>query len=295
MKAFNYAAPSSLDEAVALLAAQGDRARPLAGGTDLLVQLRAGRYELDTVVDIKRVPELNELSFDSTNGLVIGAALPCYRIYENPDICQAYPGLIDAVSTIGGIATQGRATLGGNLCNAAPSANSIPAMIALRGTCTVSGPDGTRRIPVEDFCTGAGRTVLEPGELLVSIHFAVPRVNSSSCYLRFTPRNEMDIAVAAAGVAVQLSSDLQTIMSARIALGTVAPVVILAEEAGAYLAGKPATEETIAQAAALAQQVAKPRTSMRGTASHRRHLAGVLTRRALLRAISRARGEKDGE
>jgi CO/xanthine dehydrogenase FAD-binding subunit len=293
MNAFEYAAPASLNEAVALLAAHGDRARPLAGGTDLLVQLRAGRYQLDTVVDVKRVPELNELSFDSTNGLTIGAAVPCYRIYEDSDISAAFPALIDAVSTIGGIATQGRASVGGNLCNAASSANSIPAMIALRGTCTISGPNGTRQVPVEEFCTGPGRTVLTPGELLVAIRFAVPKVNSGSCYMRFTPRNEMDIAVAAAGVGVQLSSDLKTIISARIALATVAPVVIVAEEAGSYLAGKAVSEETIAEAAKLAQAAARPRDSMRGTASHRRHLAGVLTRRALQKAISRASGEKE--
>jgi CO/xanthine dehydrogenase FAD-binding subunit len=291
MKAFEYAAPGSLAEAVTILAAQGDRARPLAGGTDLLVQLRAGRFALDTVVDIKRVPELNELSFDYMNGLTIGAAVPCCLIYEHPDIVKAYPGLIDAVSTIGGIATQSRASIGGNLCNAASSANSIPVMMALAGTCMIAGPSGTRRVAVEKFCTGAGRTVLAPGEVLVSIHFPVPKINSNSCYLRFTPRNEMDIAVASAGVAVQLSADLQSITAARIALGTVAPVVILAEEAGAYLAGNPVSKETIAQAASLAQQAAQPRTSMRGTASHRRHLAAVLTRRALDKAISRARGE----
>ena len=292
MRAYQYCAPTTVSEAVALLAEKGERARPLAGGTDLIVQMRAGRVDLERVVDVKRIPELGELSVDGDRGLTLGAAVPAYRIYEDPAVVQWYPALVDAASAIGGIAIQGRATVGGNLCNAASCANSAPPLMVLGAVCNVVGSRGARTVLLEAFFTGSGRTVLEPGELLVSIQVPPPRPGLGARYLRFTPRQEMDIAVVGVGAAVLLSDDFQTIRSARIALSVVAATPVMAPEAAASLEGKPATAESIAAAAAIAKGAVRPRTTMRGTAAHRRHLVGVLTERALSDAIRRARGEK---
>ncbi|MGH2371769.1 MAG: FAD binding domain-containing protein, partial [Chloroflexota bacterium] len=198
VQTFEYVSPASLEEAVTLLAAKDGKARPLAGGTDLLVQLRAERYALERVVDVKAIPELNELRFSLADGLTLGAAVPCYRIYEHPGIAAAYPALADSVSIIGGIGIQGRASVGGNLCNASPSGDTIPSLIVLGATCNLVGPQGRRSVSVEQFCIAPGTTILEPGELLVSLHLPPPEPRAGSHYLRFIPRNEMDIAVAGA-------------------------------------------------------------------------------------------------
>ena len=287
MKWIDYEAPHSVQGAVDLLSEAGDRARPLAGGTDLLVQLRARAYDLDTVVDVKNIPELNELTYDPDNGLTIGAAVPCYRIYGNSSVKSVYPGIVDAASIIGGTQIQGRASLGGNLCNAAPSADSVPAMIAYNGVARIAGPDGEREVALEDFCTFVRQTVLQPGELLVSLHFPSPPANSGANYIRFIPRNEMDIAVAGAGVSVVL--DNGDIAEARVTLASVAPTPLFVEDAGEAVAGKPATEETVRIASNIARDAAKPITDMRGTIEYRKHLCEVLTRRAMLTAIERAK------
>ena len=289
MKWFDFATPTSVGEAVGLLTAHPG-ARLLAGGTDLLVQLRAGRKETDLVVDLKRIPELNTLEYDPAGGLTIGAAVPCYRIYRDPTVARAYPALVELASLIGGTQIQGRASLGGNLCNAAPSADSIPLLIALGATCRISGPRGAREIAVEDFCTAPGRNVLQPGELLVALHLPPPAPHSGARYLRFIPRNEMDIAVAGVGVEVVL--DNGKFRSARIALASVAPTPLFVREAGDALAGQPVNDTTIARAADIARASAAPITDMRGTADYRRHLCGVLTRRALEAAVQRAREGK---
>lgn len=292
MRPYEYHAPATVDEAVALLAEKGERARPMAGGTDLIIQMRAGRFDLERVVDVKRIKEVNELTFDAKRGLTCGAATPCCLIYENAQVVAAYPALVDAVSSIGGIGIQSRASVGGNLCNAASCANSAPPLMVLGATCHIVGPAGARNVPVESFFVGSGRTVLAPGELLVSIQVPPPTPGLGARYLRFTPRAEMDIAVVGVGVAVVLAEDGQTIRWAKIAMSVVAATPIMAPEAGASLAGKTVSEEVITAAAALAQQEARPRTSMRGTAAHRRHLIGVLTARALRDAIRRAKGER---
>ncbi|HKW99553.1 MAG TPA: xanthine dehydrogenase family protein subunit M [Bryobacteraceae bacterium] len=286
MKWFDYAAPSSLSEARELLV-KHPAARLLAGGTDLIVQLRAGRKQTDFVIDLKRIPELNALDFDPSRGLTLGAAVPCYRIYQNRAVAAAYPALAEVASLIGGTQIQGRASIGGNLCNAAPSADSVPLLIAMRATCRIAGPGGTREIAVEDFCTGPGRNVLGQGELLVSLHLPAPPPQSGARYLRFIPRNEMDIAVAGAGVEVVLEDG--RFRSARIALAAVAPTPLFVREAGDALAGNPVSDATLASAAEIARASASPITDMRGTADYRRHLCGVLTRRALESAIQRAR------
>ncbi len=289
MQAFEYIDAKTVSEAVALLDDKGEKARILAGGTDLIVQAREGRRTLDWMIDIKSIPEVNVLDFDSETGLTLGAAVPCYRIYDDEAICNAYPGLVDATKIIGGTAIQGRAGVGGNLCNASPAADCIPPLIALNATCAIAGPNGEREIPVEEFCTGPGQTALAKGEMLVSLKLLAPQQNSSSYYLRFIPRNEMDIAVVGAGASVILDDDKQRIVSARIALGAVAPTPLFAEEASELLSDREITDDAIGEAAQAAQAIARPISDMRGTAEQRTHLVGVLTRRALNGAIQRVK------
>ena len=288
MQDFEYIAPRTLSEAVALMSEKGESARPLAGGTDILVQLRGGRRSVERIVDVKHVPELNEMSFSRESGLVLGAAVPCYRLYQDQDIAQAYPGIMDAASMIGGIQIQGRASVGGNLCNAAPSADAIPPLIVHNATCVIAGQQGTREIAVEEFCTAPGRNVLQGGELLVSMRIPAPKSGSGGRYLRFIPRNEMDIAVAGVGSWAQLSPDNRSIVSARVALASVAPTPLFVEESGARLAGREVSKEAIEDAAQAAMEAARPISDMRGTIQQRRHLVGVLTRRTLEGAIARA-------
>ena len=287
MKWIDYTSPNSIREAVDLLAEHGERARILAGGTDILVLLRTGRRELDLLVDGKAIPELNEITYDPGAGLTLGAAAPCYKIYSNAAVKQAYPSLIDAASIIGGIQIQGRASIGGNLCNAAPSADAIPVLIALGVTCKIVGPNGAREVAVEDFCTAPGQSQLRADEMLVSLHFPPPPPSSGARYIRFIPRNEMDIAVAGAGVSVELQDG--AFKAARIALASVAPTPLFVKEAGEALVGKPVNEESVQVAADIARDAAKPITDMRGTIEYRKHLCEVLTRRALNTAIERAK------
>ena len=292
MEAIDYIVPKTIGEAVQTMASRGDRARALAGGTDLLVQLRGGRRSADLVVDLKEIPELNALTYSPRNGLTVGAAVPCYQIYGDQAVASAYPAIIDAASLIGSIQIQGRASLGGNLCNSAPSADSIPALIALGAVANVVGPSGSRQIPVEDFCTAPGRNAMQTGEILVSIQVPAPQAHSGAAYLRFIPRNEMDIAVAGVGSSVVLDASGQNFVSGRISLASVAPTPVFARAAGESLAGKPVSDATIEEAAQQAMADAKPITDMRGTIQQRIHLVGVLTRRTLNIAVRRARGEE---
>ena len=290
MEWIDFVTPKTISEAVEMMASKGDRARAMAGGTDVLVQLRGGGLSADLVVDMKEIPELNELSYSAQNGLVLGAAVPCYRIYQNQDVVANYPGLIDAASLIGGIQIQGRASIGGNLCNASPSGDSIPPVIVLGGVANIAGPNGNRQVPVEEFCTAPRRSVLQPGEILVSLSIPVPQAHSGANYLRFIPRNEMDIAVAGVGSSVVLDASGQNIVSARIALASVAPTPVFAQAAGESLAGKAVSDAAIQEASEKAMADAKPINDMRGTVRQRVHLIGVLTRRTLNNAIQRARG-----
>jgi CO/xanthine dehydrogenase FAD-binding subunit len=285
VKAFDYAAPASLPEAVGLLASQPS-ARLLAGGTDLLVQLRSGRKEADVVIDVKKIPELNEVAFSPADGLTIGAAVPCYRLTADASVQAHYPALAEVASWIGGTQIQGRASLGGNLCNSAPSADSIPLLIALGASALIAGPSGRRTVPVEEFCTAPGRNQLAPGELLVSIHIPAPAPFSGAAYLRFIPRNEMDIAVVGAGASVTLTNGVIT--AARVALSSVAPTPLFVPAAGESLLHQAPTPAALEAAAALAQAAASPISDMRGTAAYRRHLCAVMVRRALELAVARA-------
>ena len=289
MQDFGYIAAKTVLEAVALLDEKGQTARILSGGTDLIVQVREARRDVDWMIDIKSIPEVNVLDYNADTGLTLGAAVPCYQIYAVDEICDAYPGLIDATKIIGGTAIQGRAGVGGNLCNASPAADGIPPLIVLNATCVIAGPNGERELPVAQFCTAPGQTALEKGEMLVSLKIPAPESNSSSYYLRFIPRNEMDIAVVGVGASVTLDDAKQKIVSARIALAAVAPTPLFAEEASRLLAGREVSDTAIDEAAQAAQAIARPISDMRGTAEQRTHLVGVLTRRALNGAIQRIR------
>lgn len=291
MKDFEYCAPSTLREAISLKAEKGDAARVLAGGTDLIVQLRGKRFAPDRVIDIKNVPEANELSYGPRRGLVIGAGVPCWRFYNDAEIAERYPGLVDSAAIIGGIQIQGRATFGGNLCNSSPSADTIPSLITHSASCNIAGPNGKRSIAVEDFCTGPGANALEPGEILVSLQLPTAKKNTGSHYQRFIPRNEMDIAVVGVSSHVVLANRGKEFKAVRIALAAVGPTPIFASAAGEGLVGQAVSDEAIAAAAAAAQEVATPISDMRGPAEFRTHLVGVLVKRTLEGAIARARGK----
>lgn len=294
MKSFEYTVPSTVREAVKLLSENGTSARALAGGTDLIVQMRAKRHQPDRVVDVKKIPELNELSLSPRRGLTIGAAVPCHRIYGDAEIAENYPGIVDAAAIIGGIQIQGRATFGGNLCNSSPSADSTPMLIAYGAVAEISGPNGKRKVAVEEFCTAPGANVLTAGELLVSIRVPFAKPNSGAHYLRFIPRNEMDIAVVGAGAHMELGGrgSKRRFKNVRLSLGAVAPTPLFADQVGSLLEGKEINDEDALEAAAdAAKAIAKPISDMRGPAEYRVHLVGVLTKRALRGAARRALGE----
>lgn len=288
MRDFEYEAPATLAEAVRALSQHNGSARPLAGGTDLIDQIRTGRHAPQVVVDVKKVPELSVFEL-SAAGLRLGAAVPCYRVYGDQRLCEAYAALADSARIIGGIQIQSRASIGGNLCNSGPAADSTPSLIALGAIAVIAGPQGRREVAVENFCVGPGKNVLAPGELLVELRFPSRPPHSGSHYRRFIPRNEMDIAVVGVGAAVVLDAAGKTFVSARIGLGAVGPTPLLAEEAGRLLAGQPVSDETIGKAAAAARDIARPIDDMRGTKEFRLHVTGVLTRRVIEEAVKRAR------
>jgi len=288
MQPFAYSAPSSIKEAVEILNKHGDKARAMAGGTDLLVQMRGGRFDLEAVVDIKKIPELNELSNGSSE-LIIGAAVPCYKLYDDSAISKAYPGLIDAATLIGGIQIQSRSGFGGNLCNATPSGDSIGPLIVHSAVANIQGPSGSKSVPVEDFCTGPGSSILGKGDILVSLTVPNQGKNFGAAYERFIPRNEMDIAVAGVASSISVGSDGK-INSARIALASVGPTPIFAKKASDSLTGKPANQESFSEAAKIAKGECSPIEDMRGTVEQRVHLVEVLTGRTLNKSLERIGG-----
>ncbi len=288
MQDVRYAKASSVDEAIDLLNKGGASARVLAGGTDIIVQARERRREVRLFVDIKPIPETQELKYDADGGLTIGAATPCYRIYNDETVKRLYPALIEAASVIGGVAIQGRASLGGNLCNSGPAADSVPAMIVLDGTATIAGPNGRRTVAIEDFNTGPGRNILEPGEFVVSLNFPSPAPNSGAAWQRFIPRNEMDIAVVNAGSFVRFEGN--NVSAAKIAFVAVCPTFQMVQVYASSIVGKPLTDETIKAAGEAAKNTARPIDDMRGTIKQRKHLSAVLVERTLREAAQRARG-----
>ncbi len=290
MQDLRYARASSVAEASRLLADGGPTARVLAGGTDVIVQARERTQEISLFVDIKHIPEAVGVGGAEGGGLTLGAAAPCCHIYDDASVRSSYPALVDATSLIGGTAIQGRASLGGNLCNSSPAADGVPPLIALGATAVIAGPGGERRVPVATFTTGPGRNVLEPGEFVVALEVPAPAPGSGVRFLRFIPRNEMDIAVV--NVASALRLDGAEVAEARVVVGAAAPTALVVEEAAEALVGRPLSQESIASAAAAARAAVRPIDDMRGSIRQRRHLAGVLTERTLRDAARRARGEE---
>jgi xanthine dehydrogenase FAD-binding subunit len=276
-----------VDEAVQLLQKGGSKARAFAGGTDLIVQARERKRDVNLFVDIKAIKETMELSYDPAKGLTVGAATPCYLIYGDETVKKLYPALVEAVTVIGGVAIQGRASIGGNLCNSGPAADSVPAMIALSGVANIAGPGGRRSVKIEDFSTGPGRNVLTDGEFVVNITFPTPASNSGAAWQRFIPRNEMDIAVVNAGTYVRFEG--ANVAEARCAIGAVGPTVIVVDLNDAIV-GKPLTDDTIKAAGEAAKAAARPIDDMRGSIKQRKHLSAVLVERTLREAARRALG-----
>ncbi|MCA9824066.1 MAG: xanthine dehydrogenase family protein subunit M [Dehalococcoidia bacterium] len=288
MDAFEYVAPRTLDEAYAAMS-NGKTTALLAGGTDVIVQLRENRRHADQVLDVKHIPELMALKITADGGLSIGAAVPCAVIYENAEIAAKFPAVIDSASLIGGIQIQGRASLGGNVCNASPAADSIPSLIAQDTRLVIGSKSGTRELPIEEFFAGPGKNNLQPGELLIQLKIPAPKPRSGAFFNRFIPRNEMDIAVVNAGARIQLADDGETIADAKVAIGAVAPTPLVVPAAAQALIGKPANEETFAAAGEASAAAATPIADMRGSVAQRKHLAKVLTVRALRGALERAK------
>jgi CO/xanthine dehydrogenase FAD-binding subunit len=282
----DYLSPSTAEEAVLALAAGGGSARVLGGGTDLLVQLRAGRIRPGVIVDLKRIPGTIGVR-EAGGGFVIGAATPGALIGEHAALVRAWPGVVEAAKLIGSTQVQGRASLAGNLCNASPAADSVPAMIAAGAVCVVAGPGGLREIPVEQVAVGPGRTSLAGDEFVLEIRLPARPPRSGDAYLRAIPRTEMDIAVVGAGVSLTLDAG-GTITAARVALGAVAATALLVAEAGAALVGSKLDEAALAALDAAARRAARPISDKRGTAEYRTKIAGVLARRAARIAYQRA-------
>jgi len=287
MPAIRYEAPRSVAEAVRLIQTDPG-ARVLAGGTDLLVQFRAGLRQPTAFVDIKRIPELVGVSIDAS-GLRLGAATAAAVVCEHPDVRALWPGVVDAVHLIGSTQIQGRGTVGGNLCNGSPAADSTCALIVNRAECVIAGPKGERVVPVEAFCIAPGKTVLETGEFLVAVRLPRPAPRTSDAYLRLIPRTEMDIAVAGAAVSVTLDAD-GLCSAARVAIGAVAPTALLVPEAAKALIGSRLDDNALARAAAAASAAARPIDDKRGTIAYRKTVAGVLVKRAAKIAAGRAKG-----
>jgi len=289
MSTLSYTAPTTVEAAVNVLVGANGTAKVLSGGTDLLVQLRSGRTRPEVIVDIKRIPGIIGIR-EEGGGFVIGAATPCALITEHHALQAAWPGVVEAAGLIGSVQVKGRASLAGNLCNASPAADSVPAMIAAGATCVVAGPSGRREVPVEAITTGPGRTSLARGELVVEVRLPKRPPRSADAYLRFIPRTEMDIACVGAAVNLTLDAS-RTCTDARVVLGAVAPTAILVPDGAAALVGRRLDEQALQRLDAAARRACKPITDKRGTIEFRTKVAGVLARRAAAIAFARA-GER---
>jgi CO/xanthine dehydrogenase FAD-binding subunit len=284
MQSVQYAAPTTLAQAAQALQGSSS-AKVLAGGTDLLVQMKLGLREPAMIVDIKHIPELMVFTLDA-RGLHLGAAVPGAIVTEHALAKETYPGFVEALGLIGSSQVQGRCSAGGNLCNSSPAADSVPAMIVNRAVCHIVGPDGSRSVAVENFNLGPGKNCLGNGEILVSIDLPRPAPRSSDAYLRFIPRTEMDIAVAGAAVALTLDKS-GVCTAARVAIGAVAPTALLVPAASDALIGSKLEDAALQKAAAAASAASSPISDKRGTVEYRKKVIGVLVRRAALIAKSR--------
>ncbi len=289
MMDIQYVAPKTLDEAVRAFAAAAGAGRILAGGTDLLVQMRNGVVTPGTIVDIKKIGEMTAIEETKEGGFRIGAAASGAALREHPKLSKVWPGVVEATNLIGSTQIQGRATPGGNLCNGSPAGDSVPAMVAAGAIVIIQGPNGRRELAVEKVPKGPGRLNLEPGEIVVAFTLPPRAKGSSDAYLRMIPRTEMDIAVVGCGVS--LTIDKGTCIAARVGLGAVAPTVLLVEEAAKALIGSKLDEAALAKAAAACSAACRPIDDKRGTIAYRTKVAGVLLKRTALIAAERAGGK----
>ncbi len=284
----DYRSPGTAEEAAGLLMSGAASAQMLAGGTDLLVKLRTGVVDPQLVIDLKRIPHMRGVTVDS-RGFRIGAATPCAELGEHAALRSAWPGVVEALRLIGSTQIQGRATLGGNLCNASPAADSVPALIAAGAVCEIVGPGSQRESPVEEIVIGPGRTSLARGEFIVGFRLPQPPPRSGDAYLRFIPRTEMDIAVVGVGIALRLDAS-GTCSHARVGLGAVAPTPLLGETAGRALVGTRIDQPALDALAAAVRAACKPINDKRGTIDYRVKVSGVLAQRAARKALERASG-----
>ncbi len=288
MRDFEYHAPTTLDEAIGLLQQYGDEARPLAGGTDLVLMMTDRVLTPRHVVDVKKIPELTAFRWDGESGLTIGAAVPFRVLETSPDVRQNYPGLAEAASEVGSWQIRNLGTPGGNLCTASPSAEIAPILYALDAQVRIAGPRGTRRLPIQQFITGVRRTALADEELLVDIHVPHPGQRAGSHYIKLKERQKMDIAFVGVAAAVDLESGDGVIREARIALGAVAPTPIRAPRAEQALRGERLTDAALEEAGRLAAEAARPITDVRASAEYRTQMVNVLTKRAVRQALALA-------
>ena len=282
-----YEAPETLDAAVGLLAGESGQVKVLAGGTDVLVQIHADMIDLDLIVDIKKIPEMREI-VEEDGAWRFGAAVTGKEMMDNAAFNKAWPGVMDGVRLIGSVQVRGRATVGGNLCNASPAADGVPPMIAACAVAIIVGPNGRREIPVEEVAIAPGKTSLEPDEIVVSFQLPKRAPNSGDAYLRFTPRTEMDIAVVGCGINLTLD-DKGICTDARVSLGAVAARALLVDEAAKALIGTPVDAAALENLAAAASAACKPIDDKRGTIEYRTEVAGVLAQRAAAIALERAK------
>jgi carbon-monoxide dehydrogenase medium subunit len=285
-----YVAAKTADEAAGLLASEPGLARILAGGTDLLVQLKSGMIEPDLVIDIKKIPGMRDVTPEN-GGFRIGAAVSGAELGEHKGVVALWPGVVEGFELIGSTQVQGRATMTGNLCNGSPAGDAVPGLVAANATVRITGPKGSRDCAVLDIPAGPGKTTLAKGEIITSIFLPARPKNASDAYLRFIPRTEMDIAVASAGVSLELAAD-GSISTARVALGAVAPKVLLVPGAAAAIVGSKLEDVALAALAKACEAACNPIDDKRGTIEFRTRTAGVLARRAALIAYSRAGGSK---
>ena len=288
MSEAQYLAASTIDEAVNAHAKANGSARFLAGGTDLLVQIKSGIRKPNLVIDVKKIVELNSIEEVSENEFIVGASVSGANLNRNQKFSKLWPGVLEAVRLIGSEQIQGRASLGGNLCNGSPAGDSVPALIAAGCIALIAGPSGKREVPIEDFHTGPGKTVLDNGEMLVSLKFPKRKPNSSDSYLRMTPRTEMDIAVVGCGVNVTLENNV--CVAARVSLGAVAPTPLLIREASEIMVGTNLNSEILDKVSKICMDSCNPIDDKRGTVEYRTKVAGVLFKRTTLIAIDRIKG-----
>ncbi|OYX44116.1 MAG: oxidoreductase [Rhodobacterales bacterium 32-67-9] len=285
-----YVAAKTAKEAAGLLAAEPGVTRVLAGGTDVLVQLKSGMVEPDLIVDIKTIPGLGEITAED-GGFRIGAAVANAVLGEHAGVVALWPGVVEGANLIGSTQVQGRCTMAGNLCNGSPAGDAVPGLVAANAVARIAGPEGTRDCPVAEIPAGPGKTTLKKGEIITSIYLPARPERASDAYLRFIPRTEMDIAVASAAVSLELNAD-GTVKAARVALGAVAPTVVVADAAARILVGTTLDGDTLASFAKACEAVCNPIDDKRGTIAFRTRTAGTLAKRAALIAHARAGGSK---